>query len=151
MLLPRIYYHVVMIPVVAIVTIVASVATAAEPDPAVFHKNPAAAWQLAQQRNRPVVIFITTDACVHCKKMQQHTFRDPKVKSDLQRNFIATVVKPTDGLPIVDRLGVRSYPTTAVIAPSGHVLAQIRGFVSAADFRVQLERTLRGVRTAARP
>ena len=137
--------------VVVMLTILPTLAIAADPEPGLFQKDSFAAWQTAQLQNRPLLVYFTTDACLHCKKMEQYTFKDQHVKSDIQRSFVAMVVRPADQLPLLERLGVRTYPTTAVIAPNGEVLAQMSGYVRAADFRVKLEKCLRGVRTAAKP
>lgn len=47
-----------------------------------------AAREAARKQQRPLLLFVTMDGCVHCQKMKQTTLRDRDLQRELQAEFI---------------------------------------------------------------
>ncbi len=54
------------------------------------------AWRAAREQQRPLLLFVTMDTCVHCQKMKQTTLKDAAVQSDLKERFIPVALNVKD-------------------------------------------------------
>lgn len=107
------------------------------------------AWQSAQQDQRLMLLFITSQNCLYCRKMEHNTFSNQKVISGIQRSFIPVTVAAERNEALVKKLRVNSYPTTVIISPNGGVLDYIVGYVGPDEFSRRLEAATRRNDTAA--
>jgi thioredoxin-related protein len=103
------------------------------------------AWQIAQQADRPLLVFITMDSCLYCEKMKKTTLRDHFVLRDVQSRFIPATVNVKDAPELVELLMVKSFPTTVVIHTNGDVIESISGYQTSKQFRQKLQASLRVV------
>ena len=100
------------------------------------------AVQTAAKYNRPVLILFTgSDWCHWCKKLYKDVLSRDKFENFAERNLVLLYVDFPSGkrLPsdlqsnndaLAQRYGVRGYPHTVVINPSGAVLGRITGYSS---------------------
>jgi protein disulfide-isomerase len=98
------------------------------------------ALSVAQSKQRPLVLFVSTDGCVHCDKMIATTFRDVNIRQALSTSFVAAAIKSSERPDLMDHLQIRSFPTTLLVSPDGEVLDQMTGYVDAAKFQQRLDR-----------
>ncbi len=103
------------------------------------------AWQLAVKADRPMLVFLTMDDCIYCKKMKRTTLRDRQVVRDLQSQFVSVTLNVKDAPDLVKLLKVKSFPTTVIIETNGDVVESIAGFQSVKQLRERLHKTLRQV------
>ncbi|MBC8872483.1 MAG: thioredoxin fold domain-containing protein [Planctomycetes bacterium] len=96
------------------------------------------AWRSAHSAQKPLLLYVSMDNCVYCRKMEKNTFADQAVVSDIEESFVAASVAAESRSPLVRKLRVRSFPTTVIISPSAGVLAYIRGYVEPKEFRADL-------------
>ena len=96
------------------------------------------ALSVAQTQRRPMVLFVSADGCVHCTRMIETTFRDTAVRKTLGTWFVAAAIKDSERPDLMQQLQIRSYPTTLVVSPSGQVLDQMVGYVSAEQLQTRL-------------
>ena len=85
----------------------------------------------SQQLNKPMLLKVSTDWCGYCKKMQRETFSDAGIMNQISANFIPVYVDGDKHKALIQQLGVRTFPTTLVVAPNRQVLANITGFRNA--------------------
>jgi protein disulfide-isomerase len=101
--------------------------------------NPNQAWKSAQVSQRPLLLFITTDNCVYCRKMEQDTFSNRRVAADIQNEFVAANVDAKTNPDLVRKLKVQSYPTTVIISPKAGVVDYIPGYVAPRELLTRLD------------
>lgn len=109
-------------------------------------QDPAITKDAIAQSGKPVFLFVHTEWCTFCKKMETTTFADPKVQQLLNDKFIALEINPeTSGTTnflgeklsyaeAATRLGVRGYPVSFFFSPDGALLGGQPGYIDAATF-----------------
>ena len=110
-----------------------------------------AAWKVAREKQRPLLVFITTAGCRYCTLMQNTTFADPDVADLIDRGFVPAAVDAKDVAWLIKSQKVTSFPTTLVISADAQVLDRINGYVKAAELVPRLNKTAAGDGTAAKP
>jgi thioredoxin-related protein len=111
----------------------------------------AIAWQAAREQQRPLLLFVTMEGCVHCQKMKQTTLRDEDVQSDLRTRFIPVALNAKDEPELVKVLRLRLFPAMVVIQPDGDVLESINGYQTPKQLRERLSSTVRQAAHEAKP
>lgn len=107
--------------------------------PVVFrHQNVDLAWQAAQKSGRPVMVFITSADCFYCKKMVAETLSHPQIARATNQRYETALLSNETQPELVEKLGVRAFPTTMIVNTDGSTLARVLGFVEPAKFAAQL-------------
>ncbi len=88
----------------------------------------------ADRAGLPVLIYVTSDSCYYCMKMQQETFSDPAVARLMNEKFVPLKINAAQSPMLADALKVRSYPTIIMASPEGKILSTTIGYVGAAGF-----------------
>ena len=107
------------------------------------------AWQSAQQEQRLMLLFITTENCLYCRKMEKDTFADQKVAAGIRQNCIPVAVLAENNETLVQKFRVRSYPTTVIISPKSGVVDYIVGYLGPDQFSRRLDAATQRSHTAA--
>jgi protein disulfide-isomerase len=108
------------------------------------------ALSVAQSEQRPLVLFVSSDHCVHCDRMIATTFRDVNVRQTLGSSFVVAAIKGAERPDLIEHLQIRSFPTTVLVSPEGEVLDLVIGYVDAERFQQRLGRLARGARRMER-
>jgi len=87
------------------------------------------------ETQRPVFLFLTTQGCPHCARMEYGTFKDSDIASTIKDSFVPARLKLNSSSSLARDLKVTLYPTTVLIAPDGKVLDYIRGYVGTERLR----------------
>ena len=93
------------------------------------------ARRLGMKLDRPVLLFVTTNNCGYCVKMQDHAFSDDQIKGDLQDSFVPAKLNLSLDDQLAVDLKVNIFPTTVIIAPSGKIIDYARGYLSKDQLR----------------
>ncbi|MCU0978367.1 MAG: thioredoxin family protein [Pirellulaceae bacterium] len=107
------------------------------------------AWQSAQQDQRLMLLFITTQNCLYCRKMEHDTFASQKVAWDIQQNCVPVTVAAEKNEALVKRFRVNTYPTTVIISPKSGVVDYIVGYLGPDEFSRRLAAATQRSQTAA--
>lgn len=106
---------------------------------------------LASQENKPVLLSFCKDDNSFCNKMNDKTFKNPKVKKYLEDNFIPVRVDPDSydriqankamlEKDLVKEYEIEGYPTVAFLSPEGKMISGLtKGFIDADKFLVILK------------
>lgn len=97
------------------------------------------AWQSAQQQQRPLLLYVTSEHCHYCVLMKQQTWRNPAVASAVNQGFVAAEVSTNFRDRVAEALQIRMLPTTLVISPERKVLARFDGYIRPDQLIKQLE------------
>jgi protein disulfide-isomerase len=85
-----------------------------------------------------MLLYISSENCVYCKKMVHDTLADKNVAARIQEEFVPVSVAAEDNRLLVRKLRVRSYPTTIIVSPKSVVLEYISGYISADEMKMRL-------------
>ena len=91
-----------------------------------------------KDKQRPLLIYLTTDHCHFCTLMQQQTFGDPGVAAEINQSFVPIKLDNITAQGIVTTMNVTMFPTTIVISPKREVLMRVNGFLAADKFKQRL-------------
>ena len=75
----------------------------------------------AQEKNLPLLIDIGTVNCYWCKKLDEITFRDPKIIGALTERFIPLKLDGEKETKLVQDLRITAYPTLLMGTTTGCV------------------------------
>lgn len=111
----------------------------------VWLKDETAAFTLAKEQNKPILIDAWAEWCDACKKMDVTTFADPSVVAVLKANWILLKLDLTEGSDANDALQekyeLQSLPTLTMVPPSGDLSLKepILGYTPAATLLKRIE------------
>lgn len=114
--------------------------SASAADQIAWHSDVAEALADAQQRDLPILVYLTSSHCPYCVKMKNQTLAAGAVVSAVGEKFVALSVARGTAPELERRLGVRAYPTTVVLRPDQSEIGRVTGFVSATQLTTSLER-----------
>ena len=97
---------------------------------------------LARQSGRPLLIQVTANWCGYCRKMKAEVFSQPELQRNLVRGFVTVELDADKNRDLIKRLGIRSLPTTIILAPDMQIVDRLEGFQSAQQLQVKLNRFL---------
>jgi len=102
------------------------------------HTTVQQAWKSSMATNKPLLVMFTSDNCVYCRKMMKETYRNPAIVRMLSENTETVLAHARDNRDLVQKLGVRGYPSTLLVSPQGEVLDFMEGFVDAQAFAARI-------------
>ncbi len=82
-----------------------------------------AAFERAQQEDKPVLLSISAVWCYWCRVMEETTYIDPDVVSFINNNFVPVLVDNDHRPDVNARYNVGGWPTTAFLTPHGGYIA----------------------------
>ena len=96
----------------------------------------------AKMENKPIVIDLYAEWCAPCRKMENLTFPDTRVRALLERTLFIRI--DTDKYPdIAESLDVEGLPDIRFVLPNGKIIRQLRSYHNAKSFAGELEQLLR--------
>lgn len=120
-----------------------SLLAAADSDGPIRWRNDyATAYQEAKSQNKLLLINIHTSWCMPCRQLQQTTLRDRKLAQAIMTHCVPLSLDGDENAELVQRLGVRSYPTQLFVSPDGRIVGRIESFVDPAKYAQVMETSL---------
>ncbi len=99
-----------------------------------------AARKEANEKNLPLVIDFGTGACYWCRKLDETTFKDPRVVAVMNQRFVPLKIDAEREVHLANHLRIESYPTIVLATPDGKILAYLKGYQDADSFHGVLDR-----------
>ena len=75
------------------------------------------AGSLARQFNLPVLVYVTSDHCAYCRRMDREVWSNPDIISMVEEGFIPLKLNAVEDAAMVAALKVRAFPTTLLFSP----------------------------------
>ncbi|MEP3482602.1 MAG: thioredoxin family protein [Fuerstiella sp.] len=97
---------------------------------------------IARETGRPMLIQVTADWCGYCRKMKSEVFSQTGIQRNLARGFVTVEMNADQNKELVQRLGIKSLPTTLILTPDLQIADRMEGFRSADQLQVKLDRFL---------
>ncbi|QDV14398.1 thiol:disulfide interchange protein precursor [Rosistilla oblonga] len=97
----------------------------------------------AQQKwsasRKPLLVYVTSESCFFCKKLDQATWMDPSVGDLVKERFVKLKVNGQRNHAIAQQLNVTAFPTVIVLSADGQVLGRRDGFVEPTEMSAFLQ------------
>ena len=93
-----------------------------------WHDSLDSGWNESRRRNLPMVIFITTEPCRYCDAMKRDTWCERSVLRRIAGSFVAIRLTPHRNSSTLNRIDVKTYPTTLVGIPEGKIVGHRTGY-----------------------
>jgi thioredoxin-like negative regulator of GroEL len=97
------------------------------------------AWDVATQDQCPILVYITTSNCPHCIRMNQKTFADPQLASEINQTCVPVKIDAQRHADFVKANQITAFPALLVVAPDKRLLDHAKGFQTPAQIRERLE------------
>src|SRR5260370_15407072 len=101
-----------------------------------------AARKEAEAKGLPLLLDFYTDNCPFCVKMDNSTYRDPKIAAMMNERFIPLKIDGNSERKLADLLGISSYPTMLLAGADGKIVDTIVGYMEVPPFLEKLQRVL---------
>lgn len=101
--------------------------------------------------SRPVFLFVTSEECSYCRKMERESLKDQEIVKKLSSNFIPARLKLDPESQLARELKVTMFPTTVIIAPDGKIVDYVRGYMSEGKLTACISKALKSEKLASRP
>jgi protein disulfide-isomerase len=118
------------------------VTCADEPAPVQWLTEYASARRAGIKEDRLVLLFVTSENCGYCVKMQDETLSDQTIIKTLQKKFVPAKLKLKMDDELAQQLQVSIYPTTLIISPQGKILDYARGYLTPTELRQRMNSAL---------
>jgi protein disulfide-isomerase len=128
--------------VLTVVFVSGGFACAEEPAPVEWLTEYASARREGIKEDRLVLLFVTSENCGYCVKMQDETLSDQTIIRELQRKFVPAKLKLKLDDELAQQLHVKIYPTTLIISPQGKILDYARGYVTSKELHQRMNDAL---------
>jgi thioredoxin-related protein len=108
------------------------------------------AMSLARQHHLPILIFVTSDSCTYCRKMEREVWSNPQIVSMVETGFIPLALNSERDATIVDALGIRAFPTTLLFTEEATFVTRATGYLPPNQLAALL-RSGQQLRSASKP
>jgi thiol-disulfide isomerase/thioredoxin len=104
----------------------------------------------AKTEKKPVFIDFSTDWCGWCRKLEKDTFSQASV-AEVMKALINVHIdaEKGEGPDLAKRYGVHGFPSLVIVDSTGEEIDRIVGYMPPAEFKMEVERILRGEGTIA--
>ena len=93
------------------------------------------AREASKSENRHILLYVTSENCLHCRRMDHDTFANRDVVTEVEETFVPAIVNASAHPAWVSKLKVATYPTTFIITPDWKVVGSLSGYESPDKFR----------------
>jgi thioredoxin-related protein len=97
-----------------------------------FHRAAAGleeGFQIAQQENKPIMIYFWAIWCQYCAKFQTDTLGNPEVKKILEEDYVLVAIDLDIDREVAQQYGVSYPPYLVFMDPKGNILQTVPGAV----------------------
>jgi thioredoxin-related protein len=116
------------------------VAMAAIINPAVLRaEDYASAMKRAKAEDKAIVLYFASRYCPYCVAMERDVLADKEIAKTLKESVVSVRIDVEIRSDLATKYGVRGYPTTCLLEPSGKPLIKIPGYVEKKEFKVILD------------
>jgi len=88
-------------------------------------------FQIAQQENKPVMMYFWAIWCQYCARFQTDTLGNPQVKKILEEEYVLVAMDLDIDRDVAQKYGVSYPPYLVFMDPKGNVLQRVPGAVDA--------------------
>jgi len=94
-----------------------------------FHRSLDQGFQIAQQENKPIMMYFWAIWCQYCAKFQTDTLGNPQVKNILENDYVLVAMDLDVDKDVASNYGVSYPPYLIFMDGKGNVLQRVPGAV----------------------
>jgi hypothetical protein len=91
-------------------------------------KNVMEGWREAQQQRKPLLIYVSMPQCAYCRKLEREAFAESRLQELIKTRFVAVQAVADRDIELIQRWGIRVYPTVLVISPENKIAWSAVGY-----------------------
>jgi protein disulfide-isomerase len=103
--------------------------TVPEPDRIYWVDSDRQAVALAQQFNLPILVYVTSDHCGFCRKMESEVWSNPDIVSMVESEFVPLKLNAQRDAATIAELKIRVFPTTLVFSAEAQFAGGAAGYL----------------------
>lgn len=103
-----------------------------------WQKDYVSALAHAKDANKPIFVFMSSDACKFCKKLEETTFKDASIIQRINQSYISVHLdKDKDTYPL--NLQTKAVPKLYFLDVDGTIVDDSLGYWDSSDFAFTLD------------
>ena len=99
----------------------------------------ASAMKRAKAEDKAIVLYFSSQYCPYCVAMERDVLADKEIAKTMKQNLVSVRIDVEIRTDLARKYGIRGYPTTCFLEPSGKPLIKVPGYVDKKEFKVMLE------------
>ena len=135
----RVHRHALWIVMVAN-TMMTSGQAFGEDDRVTWTSSLSEASSASRKLNRPILVYVESEHCGWCRKMDRTTWADPSVARLVNERFVTLKLNGDEDSPRLEKWKISGYPSIVVLSSSGEVVLRHDGYQSSRDLLRRLDR-----------
>lgn len=80
-----------------------------------WHEDAHEAVRVARAQRRPLLVYVTSAHCGHCRTMERQTWKDESVIRSVSGRYVALKLSSERHPAAIEQLKVQAFPTTIVL------------------------------------
>lgn len=96
------------------------------------------ALKKAKTEDKPIVLYFYSKYCGYCTAMDKNVLADKEIASTMNNSLVYLRVNVDNRNDLASKYGIRGYPTTCLLEPSGKGIIAIPGYVDKKEFKLIL-------------
>lgn len=93
------------------------------------------AMKRANRENKPSVLYFYSNYCPYCNAMDKQVLADKEISGLLKNEVVYLRVDVEKREALAGLYGIRGYPTTLLLEPSGERIARMPGYIPKKEFK----------------
>ena len=106
---------------------------------ALLAEDYASAMKRAKAEDKAILLYFSSQYCPYCVAMERDVLADKEIATTMKQSLVSVRIDVEIRSDLAKKYGVRGYPTTCLLEPSGKPLIKIPGYVEKKEFRVILD------------
>jgi len=105
-----------------------------------WEQVPWAAQQQSRNSGRPLLIYVSADACGYCHRLERTAWVDEGITQIVTAEYVPLRINGQQDAELAGRLGVRGFPAIVVLSPAGQIIGRVDGYREPAEIHSFLAR-----------
>ncbi len=94
----------------------------------------AEAARLAKESGKPILVYVRSENCAYCDKLQEDTWQNPRTQALVMREMIPLKLTLENNPDAIEAMKVKGFPSTILFTPDRQYLVRIDGYVTPEEF-----------------
>lgn len=99
-----------------------------------------AAWHSTKTDQKLLLVYVKSDNCLYCEKMERDSYANPQVKQVIYEAYVPASLHATRQPDLTRKMGIKAFPTTVVIDSDGQLIDAVQGYVPPTKFAEWLKK-----------
>ncbi|MDR2017316.1 MAG: thioredoxin family protein [Syntrophobacterales bacterium] len=104
-----------------------------------FAEDYAAALKRAKAEDKALVLYFYSKYCPYCVAMERDVLADREIANIMKFKVVSLRIDVEARPDLATKYGIRGYPSTCFMEPSGKVIIRVPGYVDKKEFGILLE------------